>query len=175
MKEILIWMISNGGIMRIYTLGYILGGKMMDVATDATAVHPVMRQSVFQIETFDETLIQKLRDELPDSGAGFNHAAKNEPDWENQFWGSNRARLETLKKKWDPDNRFNCWHCVGYIHNPNNGSSGHNPNNGSSGHNPNNGSSGHNPNSGSSGLNPNAFLLHLTFSVLLIYDFMKHL
>lgn len=139
MKGILIWMIYNG----FYTFNYIIGGKMMDVATDATAVHPVMRQSVFQIETFDERLIQKLRDELPDSGAGFNHAAKNEPDWENQFWGSNRARLETLKKKWDPDNRFNCWHCVGYIHNPN---------------------------SGSHGLNsPISFLLYITFSVLLMF------
>lgn len=111
MKGILIWMIYNG----FFTFNYIIGGKMMDVATDATAVHPAMRQSVFQIETFDERLIQKLRDELPDSGAGFNHAAKNETDWENQFWGSNRARLESLKKKWDPDNRFNCWHCVGYL------------------------------------------------------------
>ena len=111
MKGILIWMIYNG----FFTFNYIIGGKMMDVATDATAVHPAMRQSVFQIETFDERLIQKLRDELPNSGAGFNHAAKNEPDWENQFWGSNRARLESLKKKWDPDNRFNCWHCVGYL------------------------------------------------------------
>lgn len=111
MKETLEWMISNG----FYTFNYIIGGKMMDVAADATAVHPAMRESVFQIETFDERLIQKLRDELPDSGAGFNHAAKNEPDWENQFWGSNRERLETLKKKWDPENRFNCWHCVGYL------------------------------------------------------------
>ena len=111
MKGILIWMIYNG----FFTFNYIIGGKMMDVATDATAVHPAMRQSVFQIETFDERLIQKLRDELPDSGAGFNHAAINETDWENQFWGSNLARLESLKKKWDPDNRFNCWHCVGYL------------------------------------------------------------
>ena len=113
MKGILKWMIPNG----FHTFNYIIGGKMMDVASDATAVHPAMRQSVFQIETFDERLIQKLRDELPESGAGFNHAAKNEPDWENQFWGSNRERLETLKKKWDPNNRFNCWHCVGYLSN----------------------------------------------------------
>ena len=36
-------------------------------------------------------------------------------NWENQLWGSNREVIETLKKKWDPHNRFNCWHCIGYL------------------------------------------------------------
>ena len=113
LKDILKWIIQNDIPSNAHS--YILGGKMMDVATNATAVHPAMRRSVFQINTFDERAIQRLRDEIPDSGAGFNHAAKNEPDWENQFWGTNRPRLERLKKKWDPENRFNCWHCVGYL------------------------------------------------------------
>ena len=113
MKGIFKWMVSNG----FETFNYIIGGKMMDIAPDATAVHPAMRESVFQMETFDDRLIEMLRKEFPDSGAGFNHAAKDEPDWENQFWGSNKDRLECLKKKYDPENRFNCWHCVGYINN----------------------------------------------------------
>lgn len=121
MKEIFKWMVNNGW----HTFNYIIGGKMMEVAHDDTSVHPAMRKSIFQMETFDERLIQKLRNEFPNSGAGFNHAAKNEPDWVNQFWGSNRDRLELLKKKYDPDNRFNCWHCVGYISAANKTSTAH--------------------------------------------------
>jgi len=98
-----------------HTFNYVLGGAMMDVAVNATSVHPAMRTAIFQMETFDERMIQKLREEYPDSGAGFNHAARNEPDWKNQFWGTNLAKLQGLKKEYDPDNRFNCWHCVGYL------------------------------------------------------------
>ena len=50
----------------------------------------------------------------PFTGAGLNHGAKDEPNWRDAFWGSNRARLESLKKELDPENRFNCFHCVGY-------------------------------------------------------------
>jgi hypothetical protein len=111
MKKILKWMVHNG----LHTWNYIIGGKMMEVADNATSVHPAVRRAIFYMITFDERLIQRLRKEFPNSGSGFNHASKNEPDWENQLWGRNREQLKTLKKKWDPDNRFNCWHCVGYL------------------------------------------------------------
>ena len=111
MKEILKWMTHNG----LYTWNYLIGGKMMEYSEDVASVHPMVRKSLFYMITFDERLIQKLRQEFPDAGSGFNHADKNEPDWENQLWGSNREVIETLKKKWDPHNRFNCWHCIGYL------------------------------------------------------------
>ena len=47
---------------------YLSGGAMMDVAVNATSVHPAMRTAIFQMETFDERMIQKLREEYPDSG-----------------------------------------------------------------------------------------------------------
>ena len=91
-----------------------LGGAVSNVKDNATSVHPAMRKAAWQIETFDERLIQKLRDEVKDTGAGYNHASKNEPDWLNAFWGNNLPRLEELKKKYDSENRMNCWHCIGY-------------------------------------------------------------
>jgi len=96
-------------------LSYFLGGAVNDVGEDETAVNPAMRRSLLQMMPFKEEVIQKLRDVFPDSGVGVNHAASNEPDWKYQFWGSNLERLQTLKNKWDPENRFNCWHCIGYL------------------------------------------------------------
>lgn len=29
-------------------------------------------------------------------------------------WGTNYPRLKSIKEQYDPDNRFNCFHCVGY-------------------------------------------------------------
>ena len=114
-KNILKWIVRENIPSKIFS--YILGGKVSEIGENETAVNPVMRHAILQVNTFDERAIQKFRDALPDSGTGINHSGKNEPDWENQFWGSNRGRLEEMKKKWDPENRFNCWHCVGYISN----------------------------------------------------------
>ena len=41
---------------------------MSEVAANDTAVHPAMRQALFQMNTFEEKMIQKLRDEFPNSG-----------------------------------------------------------------------------------------------------------
>ena len=110
MKEIFRYLVFNGYL----TFNYIIGGKMQEVGASDTAVHPAMRKSIFQMETFGEQMIQKLREKFPDSGVGFNHAAKNEPNWDHEAWGSNLARLKEIKKKYDPDNLFNCYHCLGY-------------------------------------------------------------
>ena len=87
---------------------------MEEIAINETAVNPAMRKALWQIETFGEKMIQKLRDTVPDTGVGYNHAAKNEPNWQVAFWGSNLDKLKLLKRKYDPGNRFNCWHCIGY-------------------------------------------------------------
>jgi len=71
---------------------------------------------MFQFNSYPEGA-DFLRELVPNSaggGAGFNHHYKLEPDWEVALWGSNLARLKELKTKWDPNSRFNCWHCIGY-------------------------------------------------------------
>ena len=34
-------------------------------------------------------------------------------DWKNVFWGENYVKLLKIKIKYDPDNVFTCYHCVG--------------------------------------------------------------
>ncbi|KAF8607283.1 FAD-binding domain-containing protein [Ceratobasidium sp. AG-I] len=55
----------------------------------------------------------KLRAVTP-AGAYQNEADVSEPDHENAFWGSNYARLVTIKKKYDPKGLLDCWHCVNW-------------------------------------------------------------
>jgi len=99
---------------KFFTFNYILGGAVTDVSDNETSVHPAMRKAIWQMETFHDSMAQMLRDAVQDTGVGYNHASKKEPDWRNAFWGKNRQLLEELKVEFDPDNRFNCWHCVGY-------------------------------------------------------------
>jgi hypothetical protein len=96
-------------------VNYYLGGKMMDVAPDATAVNPAMRNALYSIITVG-LANDIVREFLPNNitGACFNHHDPAEPDWRNALWGSNYERLLELKNIYDPDRRFNCWHCVGY-------------------------------------------------------------
>lgn len=100
---------------------YFLGGAVNDVAPNATSVNPALRRAIWQIETFgggrfnSEYMMSFIRSQTPDSGSGYNHGKRNEPDWRNAFWGSNYVRLGEIKAKYDEDNRFNCWHCVGYV------------------------------------------------------------
>eukprot|EP00121_Abeoforma_whisleri_P012349 Awhi_evm1s11395 len=101
----------------IIHLSYLLGGVMNDVLPEATAVNPAFRNVIYQIETlgpgsFDA--MQKIRDITPTASSGYNHGAKNEPNWRHAFWGENLGKLQSLKKAYDPENRLNCWHCVGY-------------------------------------------------------------
>ena len=93
---------------------YILGDAVTYPAADATAVHPAMREAVWQIHTSTDEVIEYVRKVVRNTGVGYNHASHKEPDWRNAFWGSNLNRLQCLKKQYDPENRFNCWHCVGY-------------------------------------------------------------
>ena len=93
---------------------YFLGGAVSDVDIEETAVHPAMRKAVWQINTFTDEISAFVRTEVKNSGTGINHSSPVEPDWRNALWGKNLKRLQCLKKQLDPENRFNCWHCVGY-------------------------------------------------------------
>jgi len=93
---------------------YLLGGAVNDIASDATAVHPVMRKAVWQLEVFRPIHMNLLMETFPNGAAGFNHHSKDLPDWKNNLWGSNYPRLESIKATYDPNSLFNCYHCVGY-------------------------------------------------------------
>ncbi|KAF9983652.1 hypothetical protein BGZ65_001582 [Modicella reniformis] len=65
--------------------------------------------------------IQYLRDITPGSGAYFNEADLNEPNWQHTFFGANYPRLKSIKNQVDPTGMFVCHHCVGnkgYLGNP---------------------------------------------------------
>jgi Berberine and berberine like len=100
----------------ISPINYFLGGQMQAVGVNDTAVHPAVRKAIFNIGTLSSAGGQKVRDAYPNNitGVCFNHHSANEPDWQNACWGEHFDRLAEIKAKYDPDHRFNCWHCVGY-------------------------------------------------------------
>ncbi|KAM7209625.1 FAD-binding domain containing protein [Naviculisporaceae sp. PSN 640] len=57
--------------------------------------------------------LEPMRKLAPDSGAYANEATPEEPDWQNQFWGSNYKRLAEIKRRVDPTDVFWCHPCVG--------------------------------------------------------------
>ena len=58
--------------------------------------------------------VNQFREVTPGSGAYFNEADYNEPDWQNTFWGKdNYRRLLDIKNRWDPEELFYCHNCVG--------------------------------------------------------------
>ena len=58
--------------------------------------------------------MQPLRDLTPNSGAYWNEASLDEPNWEKTFWGlANYQRLKEIKNKYDPNGMFRVWQGVG--------------------------------------------------------------
>lgn len=56
-----------------------------------------------------------IRKITPGGGAYMNEADVREPNWQQSFWGDeNYARLSVIKKRYDPDNVFHCWKCIGW-------------------------------------------------------------
>lgn len=53
-----------------------------------------------------EVYMPQLKAVTPGSGTYMNEADFNEPDWKNVFYGTNWNRLNTIKKKWDPNSFF---------------------------------------------------------------------
>ena len=93
---------------------YMLGGSATDVAEDATAVHPVFRKAIWQLEVFSPYHMEEIIRSVPNGAAGINHHAKDLTNWRERLWGSNLPRLEKIKRDYDLDNVLNCFHCIGY-------------------------------------------------------------
>lgn len=60
-----------------------------------------------------DVVLGPIRDVTPNGGAYANEADIAEPNWQQAFFGSNYARLLTIKKKWDPTDLFYVHHGVG--------------------------------------------------------------
>ncbi|KIM28704.1 hypothetical protein M408DRAFT_329169 [Serendipita vermifera MAFF 305830] len=56
---------------------------------------------------------QTLASLVPGFGSYNDEADYNEPNWKEAFWGSNYARLKSIKDRLDPRGLFTCHHCVG--------------------------------------------------------------
>merc|ERR1712048_85112 len=56
-----------------------------------------------------------IEEALPQSGSYMQEATyTNEADWAERYWGNvNYQYLLGIKRKYDPNNTFNCFHCVG--------------------------------------------------------------
>lgn len=98
---------------------------------DSTSVTEAWRSSLYHVTVvsawnWNATLAEKrghykaasesmdnLRRITPDA-AYQNEADVYEPNHEVSFWGDNYPRLLQIKKKYDPDHLFDCWHCIGW-------------------------------------------------------------
>ncbi|KAF1984467.1 hypothetical protein K402DRAFT_422971 [Aulographum hederae CBS 113979] len=96
------------------------GGKQAAPKADAMGLNPAWRTSTYHLimnavpgDARHDYDISALRRIFPRAGAYVNEAAPQTTDWKTAFWGSNYAKLETLKKRFDPDNVFFCTPCVG--------------------------------------------------------------
>lgn len=97
-----------------------------------TAVTPAFRKAIWHIVSgtpwsweatvLDEvaarnqtlTFVKSLRSAYPDSGAYFNEASVDEPQWRKSHWGiKNYAKLMAVKLRVDPFGLFTCPKCVG--------------------------------------------------------------
>ncbi|KAG0006015.1 hypothetical protein BGZ80_008578 [Entomortierella chlamydospora] len=109
----------------------VAGGEVSKGNSEDTSVLPAWRKALMHIVAStgwaDDTPVavqhlfarkltqatQRLRDLSPGSGAYFNEADANEPNWQTNFFGSNYARLKAIKDEVDPHGLFVCRNCVG--------------------------------------------------------------
>jgi len=113
LKEILIDLFTN----HIQSNGnYLMGGAPNDAGATETAIHPNMRNAILMVEIATRSGAKMLRQFLEgyNTSVCYNHHSAEEPDWRDACWGSNYARLEEIKKKYDPGNLLNTFHGVGF-------------------------------------------------------------
>jgi hypothetical protein len=94
------------------------------------AVNPALRSAIMRPaaelhwEGSDPRILQaRLRDAVrlgaslrslnPSGGTYASEADPNTPNWQRAFWGTNYAKLLSIKKRLDPDGVFYCRACVG--------------------------------------------------------------
>jgi ribonuclease T2 len=60
---------------------------------------------------YNQTAMEKLYYTLGNHSY-FSESAYEMDDWEARYWGPNYSRLHQIKQQWDPQNIFQCYHCV---------------------------------------------------------------
>lgn len=115
----------------IVLLNLVAGGKVLN-DVPYTSVNPAWRETYLLLQGVDmwpanagSDKIQKVKEELterklgameilaPGMGTYGNEADPYDPDWKQDWFGDLYERLLWIKKKYDPEDVFWCWRCVG--------------------------------------------------------------
>ncbi|KAF1810030.1 FAD-binding domain-containing protein [Eremomyces bilateralis CBS 781.70] len=109
------------GITNNHIRGFLLGGNIQaKPAANAMGLNPAWRTMTYHIivnavpgDIRHDYDVSAMKTAFPTAGAYLNEASPDSPDWKRAYFGSNYARLEQLKKKYDPKNVLWCSPCVG--------------------------------------------------------------
>lgn len=112
-------------------LNIVAGGKVLEDAPH-TSVNPAWRRTYLLLQRVDmwpanagSEEIQQLKEQLttrkleamkelaPGMGTYGNEADPYDPEWREDWFGDNYDWLRSVKEKYDPDEVFWCWRCVG--------------------------------------------------------------
>ncbi|KAI8824010.1 uncharacterized protein EV422DRAFT_518598 [Fimicolochytrium jonesii] len=109
----------------------VAGGKVAQQDPDALGLNPAWRKALWHVvitkgwtdaapaaeiataKAEVTRLTQLMRDVTPGSGAYFNEADANEPNYRDAFFGNHYAKLLSIKNQYDPTGLFVCKKCVG--------------------------------------------------------------
>ncbi|KJK61767.1 FAD binding domain protein [Aspergillus parasiticus SU-1] len=111
----------------------LVGGGEVLKAKPHTAIHPAWRKTYMFAENFDvppsdsgmqgvrqirdygtSKKLQAMKAAAPGLGTYLNEADPYDPDWKKDFYGDQYNWLKSVKQKYDPDEVFWCYRCVGY-------------------------------------------------------------
>jgi FAD/FMN-containing dehydrogenase len=112
-------------------LNLVAGGKTLD-NVPYTSVNPAWRETYLLLQGVDmwpanagAAEIHSVRKELterklgamknlaPGTGTYLNEADPYDPDWKQDWFGDRYDQLHAVKNKYDPEDVFWCWRCVG--------------------------------------------------------------
>jgi hypothetical protein len=110
----------------------LVGGGEVLTPQPNTAVHPGWRNTYVLAENFDapptdsglegvrqvrnyatSEKLKAMKDAAPGLGTYLNEADPDDPDWREEFYGNQYNWLKSVKQKYDPDEVFWCYRCVG--------------------------------------------------------------
>ncbi|PLB48823.1 FAD-binding domain-containing protein [Aspergillus steynii IBT 23096] len=97
----------------------VAGGKVFNNVPH-TSVNPAWREAYLLLQSIrkikQEFTIKKLgamKDLAPGTGTYVNEADPYDPNWKQDWFGDRYDQLLSIKKKYDPEDVFWCWRCVG--------------------------------------------------------------
>ncbi|KAJ5607773.1 hypothetical protein N7537_004392 [Penicillium hordei] len=86
---------------------------LMDIVIGAMFNYTDFESNIAPQKVITDVLMPTLEELTPGSGAYLNEADPNQIDWQQAFYGDNYDNLLTIKRKYDPDNRFYAFKAVG--------------------------------------------------------------